>query len=50
MDHFDKLFKEIEEYDKMTVEYLSYSKIGKGKPRELLLVMASILNISHSQS
>lgn len=30
MDHFDKLFKEIEEYDKMTVEYLTYTKIAKG--------------------
>lgn len=30
MDMFDKLFTEIESYDGMKVEYLQFSKIGKG--------------------
>lgn len=31
MDQYDELFKTIESYDDMKIEYLQYSKIGKGE-------------------
>jgi hypothetical protein len=30
MPGFDELFKTIENYENITIEYLQYSKIGKG--------------------
>ena len=36
MPTYDTLFKTIEEYKNITIEALTYSKIGKGESRDLV--------------